>query len=342
MHVLGIESSCDETSAAVVEDGVLTSNVISSQYFHSKYGGVVPELASRAHLQAMIPIINQALQQASIGIDKIDICAVTQGPGLIGSLLVGLNFAKGFALSRSIPLYPIHHIEAHIFSTFLTPPHPDFPFLCLVVSGGHTLIIRVDELGQYKVLGSTRDDAVGEAFDKVAKILGLDFPGGPVIDQRAQLGNSEAITFPRATMSKNEFDFSFSGIKTSVLYYLRKNFPLSQSGQFIISDGLINDIAASFQRAIIDVLTSKIFRAADQFHIRDIAVVGGVSANNELKQMMHTIGDQKGKRIFIPLPEYSTDNAAMVALLGYMKVHNGIVPSTRINAFARSPKFSFS
>ena len=341
MYVLGIESSCDETSAAVVRDGKLLSNIISSQFFHAQYGGIVPELASRAHLQAIIPIVDAALQEASITASEIDLCSVTQGPGLIGSLLVGLNFAKGFSLAHSIPLLPVHHIEAHIFSTFLEEDHPTFPFLTLVVSGGHTLIVLVKAVGEYVQLGTTHDDAAGEAFDKVAKMLGLGFPGGPAIDMRAKLGDPKAISFPRSMIDSASYDFSFSGIKTSVLYFLRKQFK-ENAGNEKLTEEMINNVAAGFQAAVVDVLVSKIFRAASEHSIQDLAVVGGVSANSALSFAMRQRASVENRRVFIPQPVYSTDNAAMIALLGYQKAQAGNKPSTRFSAFARSQHFSIA
>ena len=341
MYVLGIESSCDETSAAVVRDGKLLSNIISSQFFHAQYGGIVPELASRAHLQAIIPIVDAALQEASITASEIDLCSVTQGPGLIGSLLVGLNFAKGFSLAHSIPLLPVHHIEAHIFSTFLEEDHPRFPFLTLVVSGGHTLIVLVIAVGEYVQLGTTHDDAAGEAFDKVAKMLGLGFPGGPAIDMRAKLGDPKAISFPRSMIDSASYDFSFSGIKTSVLYFLRKQFKENADNEKLTEE-MMNNVAAGFQAAVVDVLVSKIFRAASEHSIQDLAVVGGVSANSALNFAMRQRASAENRRVFIPQPVFSTDNAAMIALLGYLKAQAGNKPSTRFSAFARSQHFSIA
>ncbi len=343
MTVLGIETSCDETSAAVMSGGRLRSNVISSQYFHSAFGGVVPELASRAHLRAVVPIVREALDRAGIGFADLELCAATQGPGLIGSLLVGLNAAKGIASALGIPLIPVHHVEAHMFSVFLSDPHPSYPFLCLVVSGGHTLVVRVRALGEYDLLGSTRDDAAGEAFDKVAKMLGLGFPGGPAIERLAREGDPEAIRFPRGMDTAEGFDFSFSGIKTSVLYYLRKRKGAADAGAFLAANPrLAADVAASFQRAVIDTLTARIFAAAEKYAIRDIAVVGGVSANSELARMLKQRAEREDARIFIPAGELSTDNAAMVAWLGARLWEMRPQAPSIISAFARSPHFSFS
>lgn len=332
MTILGIESSCDETSAAVIRDGVLRSNVISSQYFHSEYGGVVPELASRAHLQAVLPIVREALHEADVHVDELDAVAATQGPGLIGSLLVGLNLGKALAVSRGIPFLPIHHIEAHLFSTFLQDPHPEFPFLGLAVSGGHTLLVRVDAVGSYTLLGSTIDDAAGEAFDKVAKMLGLGFPGGPVIDRCAALGNPAAFAFPRPLLDTDDYRFSFSGLKTSVLYLLRSR---ARNGVLSLTEDERNDICAAFQRAVVDVLAGKSIAAARNEGVRDIAVVGGVSANSELQNRLRHDASKFGIRVFIPDLVYSTDNAAMVARLAALKLERGAEGTLHAPAFAR-------
>ncbi len=330
--VLGIESSCDETSAAVVCDGTLLSNIISSQMFHGEYGGVVPELASRAHLRSILPIIRKALDQAETSFATLDAIAATQGPGLIGSLLVGLNTGKGMALGLNIPFLPVHHIEAHLFSPFLQDEHPELPFLGLVVSGGHTLLIEVKDIADYRLLGSTIDDAAGEAFDKVAKMLDLGYPGGPEIDRRAQLGNPEAIAFARPLLDSRDFRFSFSGLKTSVLYHLRDR---AVDGILDLSDRELNDICASFQQAVSDVLVRKTMRAAAEHGIRDIAVVGGVSANSGLTSALRDAARQQQRRVFIPDIEFSTDNAAMVAMLASLKLEHGDEGTLHAPAFAR-------
>lgn len=332
MTILGIESSCDETSAAVVRDGTLLSNIISSQFFHNDFGGVVPELASRAHLRAVLPILRSALHDAGIAVSDLDAVAATQGPGLIGSLLVGLNVGKALAVSLGIPFFPIHHIEAHIFSTFLQDVHPEFPFLGLAVSGGHTLLIRVDGIGSYTLLGSTIDDAAGEAFDKVAKMLGLGFPGGPAIDRQAALGSSTAHNFPRPLLDSDDYRFSFSGLKTSVLYHLRQQ---ATAGVLSLSDAELNDICASFQCAVIDVLVGKTIRAAREHDIHDVAIVGGVSANSELQRRMRQTGEEFGIRVFIPDLVYSTDNAGMVARLASLKFEQDQTGTLHAPAFAR-------
>jgi N6-L-threonylcarbamoyladenine synthase len=330
--ILGIESSCDETSAAVVRGSTLLSNVISSQHFHSKYGGVVPELASRAHLQSVLPIVRQALDEAQITMSDIDAVASTQGPGLIGSLLVGLNVAKGIALSLDIPFVPVHHIEAHLFSTFLHDPHPSFPFLGLVVSGGHTLLVHVEDIGKYHLLGSTIDDAVGEAFDKVAKMMGLGFPGGPVIDARAQRGNPKAVMFARPMIDSKDFRFSFSGLKTSVLYHLRDR---AVDGMLQLTESEIDDICAAFQQAVIDVLVVKVMHAAKSYALHDIAVVGGVSANSGLNAALRSAAAEQGHAVYIPDLLFSTDNAAMVARLASLKSNNLDTSTLIAPAFAR-------
>jgi N6-L-threonylcarbamoyladenine synthase len=330
--VLGIESSCDETSAAIVRDGVLRSNVISSQEFHDSYGGVVPELASRAHLQSVLPIIREALRKADARLKDLHAVAATQGPGLIGSLLVGLNTGKGLALGLGIPFLPIHHIEAHLFSPFLQEEHPEFPYLGLVVSGGHTLLILIESIGRYRLLGSTIDDAAGEAFDKVAKMLELGYPGGPVIDRLARHGNPEAIRFARPLIDSGDFRFSFSGLKTSVLYHLRDR---AVDGVLDLSDDELHDICASFQKAVTDVLVTKVIRAAETYGVRDIAVVGGVSANSGLSQGLREEAERKNRRVFIPDIEFSTDNAAMVARLAELKLQQADRGTLHAPAFAR-------
>lgn len=332
MTILGIESSCDETSAAVITDDQLRSNVISSQFFHSEYGGVVPELASRAHLRAVLPIVTAAMRDAGVTVHDLDAIAATQGPGLIGSLLVGLNFGKALASSRGIPFLPIHHIEAHLFSTFLRAPHPEFPFLGLAVSGGHTLLLRVDGIDAYALLGGTIDDAAGEAFDKVAKMLGLGFPGGPVIDKRAARGKADAYVFPRPLLDSGDYRFSFSGLKTSVLYQLRA---CVQNGTLVLGEDERDDVCASFQRAVVDVLVGKTLAAARATGIRDIAVVGGVSANSELQRRLRNDAGELGMRVFIPELVHSTDNAAMIARLAELKLRNGHSGTLDAPAFAR-------
>jgi N6-L-threonylcarbamoyladenine synthase len=325
--ILGIESSCDETSAAVVTDGELRSVVISSQFMHSHYGGIVPELASRAHTTSIIPIVNEALQKASIHIEDVNAVAVTHSPGLLGSLLVGVNFAKGLSFSLDIPLIGIHHIEAHIFSVYLDSVVPQFPFLALVVSGGHTLLVLVNDIGRYQILGRTLDDAAGEAFDKVGKMMGLGYPAGPVIDKLARDGDRTFTAFPRS-MINDGYDFSFSGLKTSVRYYLRDN-PA-------VIDTNLKDVAASFQEAVVEVLVHKTIRAAEEYGVKDIVCTGGVSANFRLREALMNTASLHGKRVTIPKPLYSTDNAAMIALLGSYKLARGIRSPLSLTAVSRS------
>ncbi len=315
MNVLAIETSCDECSAAVLRDGSLKSIVISSQLVHSEYGGVVPELASRAHMELIVPVIEEALKKSSVSKDEIDAVAVTYGPGLAGSLIVGLSFAKAFAASRGIPVVGINHMEGHLYSTFLEDDKPEFPFVALIVSGGHTMLVHVKEPYSHELLGQTRDDAAGEAFDKVAKLLGLGYPGGPIIDNLAEKGNPRAFNFPRAFVNGESFEFSFSGIKTSVLYLLRgmKYEPGNAEGK------LVNDICASFQRAVIDVLVEKTIRAAENYSVKSISVAGGVAANREFRQSLQARSAQIGAKAFFPRPHYCTDNAAMIGIAAHFK-----------------------
>ncbi|MGA9406946.1 MAG: tRNA (adenosine(37)-N6)-threonylcarbamoyltransferase complex transferase subunit TsaD [Bacteroidota bacterium] len=311
--ILGIETSCDETSAAIMRDGVLLSNVVSSQFVHEQYGGVVPELASRAHQKLMIPIVQEALAKADAGQNDLAAVAGVIGPGLMGSLLVGLNFGKSFAYGLGIPFVGVNHMEAHIYSNFIEKPFPSFPFLCLTVSGGHTQLVFMREDFQYELIGQTRDDAAGEAFDKVAKMLGLGYPGGPKIDALAKEGNADAINFPRSLLEGDPFGFSFSGIKTSVLYYLRDNHNVG------ISQHRLADICASFQASVVDVLVSKTMAAAKECGVNDIAMAGGVSANSALRHAMSRAASDAQLRLFIPRFEYCTDNGAMIAAVGYRK-----------------------
>ena len=333
--ILGIETSCDETSVAILRDGGLASVVVSSQFFHEQFGGVVPELASRAHVRAILPIMKEALIRADLGLDAVDGVAVTYAPGLMGSLLVGLNFAKGLSLALGIPLIGVHHIEAHIFSALLEDDKPQVPFIALVVSGGHTLLLLVKDVGNYQFLGETLDDAAGEAFDKVGKMLGLTYPAGPEIDRLACEGNPHFVEFPRAMLNEPNFDFSFSGIKTSVLHWLKKNSPSSERGG---GWGVVlRDVAASFQRAMVDVLVLKTIRAAEEHEITDIVCAGGVSANSELRERFRAECARRGMRFFVPRPLFSTDNAAMIAMLGALKKERGIVSDLSLTALPRLP-----
>ena len=328
MLVLAIESSCDETAAAVVRDGrILLSNVISSQIdVHSKYGGVVPEIASRKHIEAIAPVVMQALENAGVGLDQIEGIAVTRGPGLIGSLLVGLSFAKAMAMARSIPFVGVNHLEGHIASVFLSEQIPAFPFIALVVSGGHTSIYQVNSLQSFQLLSQTRDDAAGEAFDKAAKLLDIGYPGGVVIDRLAKQGNPDSIRFPRSM--KDSADFSFSGLKTSLLTYTKKR-------QTPVTADEIPDIVASYQEAIVEVLVEKTTRAAENCGIRRIAMAGGVAANSRLRRNMKDACGQRGFELFIPPPVLCTDNAAMIAVIGNYLLEQGKRDGLDLNAVSR-------
>ncbi len=314
MLILAVETSCDETSAAILENDVVISNVISSQLFHNRYGGVVPEIASREHTKNIITVVDEALKKAGKSIKDIELVASTSEPGLIGALLVGLNFGKATALSLGVPFVPVNHIMAHLYSNFLEKEKPAFPFLSLIVSGGHTLLIKVDDYFKHTVLGKTIDDAAGEAFDKVAKMLGLGYPGGPNIDKLAKEGNPDFHKFPVSRL-KTPYDFSFSGIKTSVLYYLRDiDFKSMEDGSE--KEQMVNDICASFQKTMVDMLVSNVIKASEEFNIKTITVAGGVSANSGLKERLFRL-KERGYEIFIPSLEYTTDNAAMIGLTGF-------------------------
>ncbi|MFT7032162.1 MAG: N6-L-threonylcarbamoyladenine synthase [Cyclobacteriaceae bacterium] len=311
--ILAIESSCDETSAAVIKNGTILSNIIATQKVHEKYGGVVPELASRAHQQQILPVVSEALEQASVS--KFDLTAVayTQGPGLLGALLVGSSFAKSLSLSLDIPLIAVNHVQAHIMAHFIEDPKPKFPFLCLTVSGGHTQLVRVEKNLEMKILGETKDDAVGEAFDKAAKILGLGYPGGPLIDKYAKEGNPNKFEFAETSMP--DLDYSFSGIKTSILYFLQKEMKKDQS--FI--DSNLNDLCASIQKSLISMLMKKLILAAKKENISELSIAGGVSANLGLRLALENEGIQRGWNVYIPKFEYCTDNAAMIAMTAHFK-----------------------
>jgi N6-L-threonylcarbamoyladenine synthase len=317
MNTLGIETSCDETSIAIFKDDKLAANLISSQDFHTKYGGVVPELSSRAHLQIIIPLLKNALQKSELELRNIDLICATAGPGLIGALLVGLTFAKGLSYSLNKPFIPVNHIEGHIYSGFLMKEKPEFPFLALVVSGGHTLLVLVNSFTEIKKLGSTIDDAAGEAFDKVAKMLGMPYPGGPEIQKAAERGDPGRIQFPIAE-TKSPYDFSFSGLKTSVLRYIQKNFHelIGNQKSKIIPKADLNDIAASFQKAIIKALMRNTEKALKNFEIKSICLVGGVAANKQLRDSLIEISEMYKKKIVIPGLEFCGDNAAMIAYRG--------------------------
>lgn len=322
MPILAIESSCDETSVAVIDNSKVLSNIILSQFFHKKYGGVVPELASRAHLQNISQLTQQALIEAAVHISQIQAIGVTVEPGLIGALIVGSNFAKGLALKYSLPIIPVNHIEGHIFSGFLLENsidniQPEFPIITLVVSGGHTAIFYVESFNSYKIIGLTRDDAAGEAFDKIAKLCNLEYPGGPLIDRYAKLGDKTKYSFPRSMLHSPDYDFSFSGLKTSVRYFLQKEFPDG------IPPAAVPDIAASVQAAIVDVLVAKTVKAAIAYEVKTIIIAGGVSANSSLRVEMANAAKKHNIRSISPELSYCMDNAAMIGYIAEKKFLDG-------------------
>jgi len=336
--ILAIESSCDDTSAAIVKDGVVLSNVMAGQDVHKKYGGVIPELASRAHQQNIVPVAHKALIDAGINLNDIDAIAFTRGPGLLGSLLVGTSFAKGLAISGNKPLIEVNHLQGHLLSHFIDEPgrvnpHPSFPYLTLLVSGGHTQIVRVDSYMEYKIIGETIDDAAGEAFDKCAKLLDLGYPGGPVIDKLAKKGDPDKFRFSKPRIK--DLDYSFSGVKTSLLYFLRDS--VKQDPGFI-NDNL-SDLCASFQKTIIEILMEKLIKASDQTKIKTIALGGGVSANSSLRERVSAEGEKRGWSVFLPEIKYTTDNAAMIALAGYFRFISkqfsslDVVPISRVENY---------
>jgi N6-L-threonylcarbamoyladenine synthase len=333
MHpvILAIESSCDETSASVISNGKVLNNIIATQAVHQKYGGVVPELASRAHQQNIVMVVQEAIQKAGIRSTDLDAVAFTRGPGLIGSLLVGVSFAKGMALGLDIPLIEVNHMEAHVLAHFIEEPIPTFPFLCLTVSGGHTQIVLVRDHYTMEVIGQTQDDAVGEAFDKAAKIMDLPYPGGPLIDQYAQQGNPNAFRFSETTMPG--LDFSFSGIKTAFLYFLRDE--MKKNSDFIKEN--LADICASLQRHLVGMLLTRVEQASIQTGIKEIAIAGGVSANSGLRASLQHLGAKKNWRIFIPRFEYCTDNAAMIAMAAHYKFLKEDFSTLEVVPLARMP-----
>ena len=316
-HILAIESSCDETSASIVSNGKVLNNIIASQAIHEKYGGVVPELASRAHQKNIVLVVNQALQQAGLRATSLNAIAFTRGPGLAGSLMVGVSFAKGMALALGIPLIEVNHMQAHILAHMIAQDKPAFPFLCLTVSGGHTQLVLVKDYLEFEILGQTLDDAVGEAFDKGAKMLGLPYPGGPLIDQYAQSGNANRFSFPVSSMPG--LDFSFSGIKTALLYLIRDQ--IKSNPDFVQEN--LPDLCASYQRCLIEMLLVKLQRAAKELRIKDIALAGGVAANSGLRTALSIAGLKGGWKIFIPEFQYCTDNAAMIAITAHYKYLKG-------------------
>jgi len=335
MNILGIDTSCDDTCAAIVKDGnCLLSNIVNSQIpIHQKYGGVVPELASREHIRNIVPVVREALGKAGLTKRDINAIAVTVGPGLVGALLVGIYFAKAFSYADGIPLLGINHLEGHILSIFLEKTPPSFPFVALTVSGGHTNIYHVRNFGDYTVMGQTLDDAAGEAFDKIAKLLNLGYPGGPVIEKLAREGRSDAIDFPRAYLSQDSLDFSFSGLKTAVALYFRR-WRDHETKQNTIS---VADIAASFQSAVVDVLVDKTVAAADRMGVKSVVLAGGVARNSNLRNKMKSVMAEKGIALFATSPEFCTDNGAMIAVAGYHKRQRGESDGLTLDARSRFP-----
>ena len=329
--ILAIESSCDETSAAVIANGKVLNNIIASQAVHQKYGGVVPELASRAHQRNIVGVVDEALQKANVKSSALDAIAFTRGPGLMGALLVGVSFAKGMALGLNKPLIEVNHMQAHVVANFIEDPVPAFPFLCLTVSGGHTQIIIVRDYLDMEVIGETQDDAAGEAFDKAAKVMGLPYPGGPLIDLYAQKGNSLAFKFPETFMPG--LDFSFSGIKTAFLYFLRDQ-KITDSN-FVEKN--LNDICASIQHHLIKMLLVRLEQASNQTGIKEVAIAGGVSANSGLRSKLLTLATKKGWNVYIPAFEYCTDNAAMIAMVAHHKFLRGEFCNLDVSPLARMP-----
>lgn len=325
--LLAIESSCDDTASAVFVEGEIRSSILSSQEVHSSFGGVVPELASRDHQRRIVPVVEKALEQAGVSRHNVDAIAVTYGPGLAGSLLVGLSFAKAFAMSKSVPFVGVNHMEGHMYSVFLEENPPAFPFLCLTVSGGHTELTIVEEGFRHTRIGKTRDDAAGEAFDKVAKLLDLGYPGGPKIDQLACEGNPTYIRFPRTNLPG--YDFSFSGIKTAMLYYLGR---MTDEAREIEITQHLADLCASFQAAVIDMLLATTLRAISETGLRQVAVVGGVSANTALRAAINKAGIEHGFSVHIPALKYCMDNAAMIGVTGLLKLRAGITSPLSLNA----------
>ncbi len=331
--ILAIESSCDDTSAAIIDGCKICANLIASQKVHESFGGVVPELASRAHQQNIVPVVDVALKNAGIQMRDLNAIAFTRGPGLLGSLLVGVSFAKAMALGLNIPLVEVNHLEAHVLSHFIKEddetPVPNFPFLCLLVSGGHTQIIRINAYNDMQIIGRTIDDAAGEAFDKSAKIMGLPYPGGPVIDKLAKEGNPDAFKFAEPRIAG--LDYSFSGLKTSILYFLRDR--LKENPNFIEENKA--DLCASVQNAIVKTLMKKLIMAMEQTGIKEVAIGGGVSANSAVRAAVQAEADKRGWRCFIPKFEYTTDNAAMIAIAATFKYDDGIFSSLDATPFAR-------
>lgn len=330
LTILAIESSCDETSCAISRDGRILSNIIAGQAIHEQYGGVVPELASRAHIQHIVPVVDAALKKAAVELQDLTAIAFTQSPGLIGSLLVGSGFAKSLTLALDIPLIAVHHMQAHVLANLIPSPKPSFPFLCLTVSGGHTQIVLCHSPLHMEVIGETLDDAAGEAFDKSAKLLGLPYPGGPLIDKYARDGNSTRFAFPEPRIP--ELNFSFSGLKTAILYFLQDN--MAKDPDFIKTN--LPDICASIQGRIISILLNKLKKAARQTGVKDLCIAGGVSANSGLRASLRDLGVKEGWNTFIPPFEYCTDNAAMIAITGHYKYLAGDFSPLSVSASARA------
>jgi N6-L-threonylcarbamoyladenine synthase len=328
--ILAIESSCDETSCAISRDGIILSNVIAGQAVHEKYGGVVPELASRAHMQNIVPVVDTALKQAGCTMDELSAIAFTQSPGLIGSLLVGSQFAKSLALALDLPLLEIHHMQAHVLANLITHPLPAFPFLCLTVSGGHTQIVLCHAPLRMEVIGETMDDAAGEAFDKSAKLLGLPYPGGPLIDKYAATGDANRFPFPEPQIAG--LNFSFSGLKTAILYFLQDQ--TAKDPGFVVAN--LADICASVQGRIVSILLNKYRKAARETGVTDLCIAGGVSANSGLRKAFREMGAREGWRTFIPPFEFCTDNAAMIAITGHYKYLSGDFAPLSVSASARA------
>jgi len=328
--ILAIESSCDETAAAVCRNGKILSNFIADQKVHETYGGVVPELASRAHMQNIVPVVDKAIKQSGISLNEIDAIAFTQAPGLIGSLLVGCQFAKSLAAALNKPLIAVHHMQAHVLANLIEDRKPSFPFLCLTVSGGHTQIVLAESPMNLKVIGETLDDAAGEAFDKSAKLLGLPYPGGPLIDKYAKEGNPKKFQFAEPQIER--LDFSFSGLKTSILYFLQREIKLNEN---FVKENL-NDICASIQERIISILLKKLKKASVQTGITELCMAGGVSANSGLRAAFHQMGKQYNWNTYIPPFEYCTDNAAMIAITGFYKFQAGQFADLSVSASARA------
>ena len=329
MTILAIESSCDDSSAAVIINGKLCSNIVASQAIHTKWGGVVPELASRAHQQYIVPVVAEALQKANITKNDLNAIAFTRGPGLLGSLLVGASFAKALAMGLNIPLIDVNHMQAHVLAHFIDEPKPNFPFLCLTVSGGHTQIVMVRSPLNMEIIGETQDDAVGEAFDKAAKLLGLPYPGGPLIDKYAKEGNPNRFEFPMVEMQG--LNYSFSGIKTAFLYFLQKE--IKKNINFVEEN--LADICASMQNILIKILLQKLRKASREYKIKEIAIAGGVSANSGLRSEIQKLGEIENWNVYIPAFQYCTDNAGMIAMAGHFKAEQGEFCSQEVSPLPR-------